>query len=413
MTDRRVERQHSDTDAGVKVDEDFFRHHLSLWDPTFVNEMQEAIPFMLRDCPMTQSDTFGGFWVVSSYEGVVKGYQDWRTFSSRVERSIPPIRPDQPVRRPIDIDPPIQRRYRQLLNPYLTPDRLAPYEPWIRNLATSLIDAFAADGRCDLTEQFTRPLPGRMLFRLLFGIDDADVPRVQRLLHNVVFHPAGPDTPADEKKFVEWIYSVIAARRAAGTRQTDIIDALLYQPVEDRLLTDDEIMAAMYVLVQGGFGTTSDAIGNAMVRLATHPDLQQRLRDEPELIPLAIDEFLRFDPPVTGQSRICTQDTVFRGEEIEAGDRLFMFISAANRDPAEFEHPDRLDIDRPANRHLTFGVGPHRCIGSNVARLNLRIALEELLSRLADIRITDGETVLRQGSISWGPSYLPLSFRAD
>jgi cytochrome P450 len=394
------------------VDSAFFRHHFSLWEPTFLEQKDRGIRYLVDQCPMTWSDQFGGFWVVSSYEGVVQGYQDWRRFSSAPERSLPSLRDSQPLRRPIDLDPPLQRRYRQLLNPYLTPSRLAPFEPWIRNLVTGLIDDFIADGHCDLAARFARAIPGRMLFRLLLGIDDDDVPMVQAWLSNVIFNPTGPDTPAEERKCTDWIQSVVQTRRR-GPRQDDIIDALLHADIDGERLTDDEVMATMYVLIQGGFGTTADAIGNSALRLAEDRDLQHRLRQAPELIPAAIEEFLRVDSPVSAQARICVHDTTFEGEDVKEGERLFMFLSAANRDPSEFSEPDELDVDREPNRHLAFGVGPHRCIGSNVARLNLRIALEELLSRTSDFWITPGAEVVRKGSIAWGPAFLPLTFVAS
>lgn len=394
------------------VDSSFFRDHFSLWEPTYLEQKGPGIRYLVDECPMTWSDQFGGFWVVSSYEGVVAGYQDWRTFSSAPERSLPSLRESQPLRRPIDLDPPLQRRYRQLLNPFLTPSRLAPFEPWIRTLVTGLIDDFIADGHCDLVAQFARAVPGRMLFRLLLGIDDDDVPMVQAWLSNVIFNPTGPDTPAEERKCTDWIHSVVERRRQAP-RQDDIIDALLHADIDGAKLTDDEIMATMYVLIQGGFGTTADAIGNSALRLAEDRELQRRLREAPELIPVAIEEFLRLDSPVTAQARICVRDTSFEGAEVKAGERLFMFLSAANRDPSEFSEPEHLDVGREPNRHLAFGVGPHRCIGSNVARLNLRIALEELLARTSDFGITPEEEVVRKGSIAWGPAYLPLTFVAS
>lgn len=398
-------------EEGRSFDTEFFRDHFSLWESTFLEQKDQGIRYLVDQCPMTWSDQFGGFWVISSYEGVVEGYQDWRRFSSAPQRALPSLRDSQPLRRPIDLDPPLQRRYRQLLNPYLTPNRLAPFEPWIRALVTGLIDGFIADGHCDLVAQFARAIPGRMLFRLLLGIDDDDVPMVQTWLSNVIFNPTGPDTPAEERKCTDWIHSVVQRRRQ-GPRQDDIIDALLHSDIDGVKLTDDEVMATMYVLIQGGFGTTADAIGNSALRLAEDRELQDRLRASPEHIPVAIEEFLRLDTPVTAQARVCVHDTTFEGADVKAGERLFMFLSAANRDPSEFSEPEQLDVEREPNRHLAFGVGPHRCIGSNVARLNLRIALEELLSRTTEFHITPGQQVVRKGSIAWGPSYLPLTFTA-
>jgi cytochrome P450 len=398
------------TDEGTaEFDEAFFTEHFNVYHETFVDQYHTAIPHMLEKCPVVHSDALAQFWVVSQYEDVVSSFQDWRHLSSALEKALAGTRPGQPVKPPIDLDPPLQRRFRQLLNPYLTPDRVAKFEPWIRDLVTRLIDDFIEEGHVDLAGRFTRQLPGRMLFRLLFGIEDDDVPTVDGWLRVILYQPKGPDTPELERKWIAWIYEVIERRRN-GPRHDDLIDALIHGDIEGEPIPDELIMGTMNVLIQGGFGTTADAIGTIIKHLAQHPEMQIRLRAYPEAIPLAIEEFLRFEPSVAGMSRLCVADTTIHDVEVAAGERLFLSIAAANRDPREFEDPSMIDLDRTPNRHLSFGIGPHRCIGSNVARANLRIAIEELLSRLHDIRLTEGDRVRQDPSSAWGPAYLPITF---
>jgi cytochrome P450 len=396
-------------DASDEIDLDFFFHHFNPYEQTFADQLQEAIPDLLDRCPVARSDDFGGFWVVSSYAEVMAGYQDWRTFSSAIEKNIVPLRPGQPVKPPIDLDPPLQRRYRQLLNPFLTPARVATLETHIRTMIVDLIEEFIDDGQVDLARQFSRKLPARMLYRLLFGIEDTDVPKVQEWLRVINYDPRNPKARDCEQALLGWIRRTLADRRA-GPRQDDMLDALLHADIDGELVSEDEAVGTVLILILGGFGTTADMISSVMLHLAQREDLQHRLRSDPGLIPFALDEFLRFEPPVSGQSRICRRDTVIGGEEIKDGDRVFFLISAANRDPAEFDQPEVLDIDRSPNRHLAFGIGPHRCIGSNVARLNLRVSLEELLGRTETFHITPGERVRRDASVAWGPAYLPLTF---
>jgi cytochrome P450 len=387
-------------------DFEFYDEHFDRVDPRETALRDTAVKELATRCPIVHSDARDGYWVANEYRSVVSVFRDWETFSSRVERKVLKPPAGRPTMPPIEVDPPIQRDYRKILNPYLTPRRVAPYEAGIRNLVTELIDGFIEDGACDLAVQFARPFPGRMLYRFLLGLDDTEVARVQEWTFQTVFAPEAAETAEAQRRWNEWVHEVVQKRRSEP-RQDDIIDGLLHGAVEGRPLTDEEISGCLEILILGGFGTTADSILYTMWRLAERPELRNRLRQHPEEIPNAIDEFLRFDPPVTGMDRFCARDSVINGQEIKKGERVWMFFAAANRDPNEFERPNEIDIDRERNRHLSFGLGTHRCVGSNVARLNLRVALEELLRRLSEFRVSEGQTPER----TWrGISRLPLTF---
>jgi cytochrome P450 len=274
-----------------------------------------------------------------------------------------------------------------------------------------LIDDFIEDGHCDLAGQFAYLLPPRMLYRVLFGIRDEE--RLQRTLaYNKKMTEA--DDPVERGQaamaWMNWVDELIDERRASP-RRSDVIDALLYGSVEGRPLTREEVSGAVRLLILGGFFTTNDAIGSAMMSLIDNPDLQENLRRDPTLIPKIFDETLRLEPPVVSLFRVCTRDVELRGRQLKKGDAVLVHFGAANRDPEEFDQPDSLCFGRTPNRHLSFGGGPHRCIGSNVARLNLLIVFEEILSRLHDIRITEGESPrFAPPNFSRGPEYLPISF---
>ncbi|MCU1397722.1 MAG: cytochrome [Acidimicrobiales bacterium] len=394
-----------------------FEEHFDRSHPELIDRMWEVADHLRQHCPVTHSDerwvgSVDGFWMVTDYEDVVSVFQDWRTYTTDRERmaefGVEQILGNMP---PMTTEPPIQRDFRQLLNPFLTPAAVAPFEPSIRFIVGELIDEFIGQGQCDLVRQFARALPGRITLRLLLDIDDED--ELERVLRWTDTHTYELDSPAmsDATASLErWLNDFIATRRTQP-RRDDIADAIIHGSVLGRSLTDEETIGAIKNVVFGGFITQTHLIAGAMLALVEHPELQDRLRRDPEHIPLLFDEVLRLDPPVMFESRTCTRNVELGGQPIKAGQQVVVHLGAANRDPSEFDRPAEVDIDRARNRHLSFGAGPHRCVGSNLARLNMRIAFEELLSRLHDIRITDGDAPRRAPStVVWGMSYLPLTF---
>jgi cytochrome P450 len=312
---------------------------------------------------------------------------------------------------PITSDPPLHREFRRLLNPYLTPQVVAAFEPHSRRIVTELIDTFIDDGHCDLVGQLTRLFPPQMFYQVVFGIeDDAERARTQEWTHKIVFEDNPPDFMEAATALWNWINEFITARRA-GPRRDDIIDGILYGAVEGRAITDEEAAGIIQILIIGGFGTTSDAISSTMLKLIEYPEIQEQLRREPSLIPTVFDEVLRMEPPVMGMQRTATRDVEIGGRQIREGEQILLHFGAANRDPAEFDCPANFELARRPNRHFSFGGGVHRCMGSNLARLNLRVVFEELLSRLDNIRMTDGEAPIhRPAQLPWGLDYLPLTF---
>jgi cytochrome P450 len=179
---------------------------------------------------------------------------------------------------------------------------------------------------------------------------------------------------------------------------------------EGRPLTDDEITRMMMSLILGGVTATADQITNIIWRLAVYPELQERLYAEPEMLPHAIEEFLRIEPSATGAGRVCTRDTVLGGKDIKKGEQLIVHLSAANRDPAVFENPDEVNLDREKIPHVTFGMGHHRCLGSNFARLNIRVVMREVLTRMRNIRLVEDDPPRRVADMGWMVTHLPVTF---
>jgi cytochrome P450 len=399
------------------MDVEQFCKAYDLRSPELNEHMEEVAEHLLERCPIahTAADVpegaGGDMWIVSRYRDVLAVLQDWDSLSSD-PRKAPGADPATAfVMPPIMIDPPLQRDFRRLLNPQLSPQVVAGHEPGIRVIVGELMDRFVSTGRCELVGQLARPFPPNVFFRLFFGIDDQDqVDRCMGWVHKMDYEPDAPDMGEVLASWMQWCTDLIAERRVH--RRDDLIDALLFGSVEGRPVDDAEIIGAIQILILGGFSTTADALSSMTMLLVEHPELQDLLRAEPARIPAAIEEFLRVEPPVVSlPNRICVRETEVAGERMTEGERLMFHVYAANHDPREFDDPFRIDLDRPKNRHLTFGGGPHRCIGSNLARLNLRVVLEEMLARMGDIRIAPGEAPRRTPpTISRGWGHLPLAF---
>jgi cytochrome P450 len=396
------------SESAMDIDE-FYRHHFDYTKPGEPEMREHAIDQLASQCPVTHSDALGGFLLINKYELVADVFRDWETFSNLPGKYIHARAPGRFLRAPVDTDPPVQRSYRQIMLPFLRPAVLEKCDPGIRELSSGIIDEFIEDGRCELVSQFAHPFPGQMFYRFILGLEDNEVSMLQEWQRVTVYRPKSPDAAIAMERWVAWIRGFVVRRRSEP-RQDDIVDALLYATVDGVNLTDDAVGGAIMGLIEGGFSTQRDAISSIMLRLAERPDLQQRLRQNQNEIPAALDEFLRFDPPVPGRERLCTKETSLEDEVLHPSDRVFINLMAAHRDRDEFANPNEIDIDRSPNRHFAFGLGAHRCIGSNIARLNLNIVISELLGRLGKFHLTEGEMVRREAFAGWGPTSLPLSF---
>ena len=372
----------------------------------------QAIDLMLEHCPVTHSDGkwFGspnGSWVVSRYEDVMAVLHDPELFSNQVRKG---DWDDEPLQIPIDFDPPIHTEYRRILQPYLTIGSVSKFEPTSRRIITVLLDEIIEAGQCEMVSQVTRPFSTQVQLGKLVGVDEGDQEQLLQWVLTFLHHRFEPEFENSTRAFMSWIDATVTRRRSEP-RRDDLIDGLLHATVQDRFLRDDEICRAVMLMIIAGLLATADAISSIVLRLAVHPELQDRLRVDPGILPQAIEEFLRIEPSVTGSPRRCTRDTELGGHTLRAGEQVLIHNAAANRDPREFDDPHTLDFDRSPNRHVAFGAGHHRCLGSNFARLNLRVALEEIVTRMHDLRLAEGEVPERTPDLGWMIDRLPLTFR--
>jgi cytochrome P450 len=358
-------------------------------------------------------DSFGGYWAATTYNMVLRIAQDWETFSSARGTNI--LRPSfeaLPPIVPVELDPPRQRAYRQHVNPYLTIKSLAALEPSIRTIANDLIDTFISDGSCDISVDFAQKFPGTVFFRLIVHCSDEDFRSVEPFSRMISFESEDPEKFAIGGTNIRAWAARVFDGRIGSAELDDLVSALMHLDETGESFSDAERCSGLQNLATGGIGTSASMIGVAMRILAEDPALQERVHQDPSLIPALVEECLRLEPAVALQFRIATRDVEMAGQQIEKGDWVALFFGAANRDPAVFERPDDVVLDRPHKRHIGFGAGPHRCLGSNLARLQIRVAVEELVARLSPFRISSGAEIRYLSLQARGPISIPLDFSA-
>jgi cytochrome P450 len=387
--------------------DDWWQHHFDPNSPELAPRMYETLAPMRDRCPVAHSDQYDGFWVVTRYEDVLGVAQDWETFSSAHGLSIPAA-PIAVRNLPVEVDPPVQRVYKRIITPFFTPRAVAAYEQATRELVNRLIDDFIETGSCEFMDEFARPFPSRAFFEMVISAPPQDIDRVAYMASKASL-PNDPEAGECWLGLSEWIRNFIAERRRRPQR-ADVVDAVIGATIDGRPITDDEIVGIVQLIILGGLETTASALGLWFYRFCGQPEIPALLRAAPERIPAAIEELLRIDSPFISIARTAARDGKIGDQEIRGGDKIALYWASANRDAAEFATPDDFCLDRERNRHLAFGVGPHRCAGSNLARLNLRIGLEESLRRLHDIRLRDGAGIHFHSTTTRAPLTLPITF---
>ena len=379
--------------------------------PEFKARNYEIFRELRGRCPVAWSESWGGFWFAIDYDPVCDVARHPEIFSSRPERRVP-LPPYKAHFLPMDSDPPQVQQYRKMLLPWYTPKAALADEPWLRAMATELIDEFIELGHADVIAELTTPLPARWILATL-GLDEHRWPDYVHWVHTIIHersHQPEVAAQAVQELFGE-LATVIVQRRADGLGD-DMLSGILRGEVDGSPLTDEQILNCVFLQIVGGMDTTSGLTGNSLVRLVEQPALRTRLLAEPELLEHATEEFLRHDTPVQGggNARLVTQDVVFHGQQLRAGDRIVPMYGAANRDPRVFEHPDEIDFDRTEIRHIAFGVGQHRCLGSNIARVMFKVMVGEILRRMPDFRIDGEVTRFNDAGDIYAIRSLPLSF---
>ncbi len=384
-----------------------FDHH----SPEFARDPWSVYEQLRQECPVAYSDAYGGFWVLSKYEDIRRVALDDRTFSSENSIVIPP----KLVQRralPIESDPPDFQQYRRIMNPLLSPAAVKKLEPAIQGFVDQCIDGFIEAGACDIVHDFADPVPAMTTLHIL-GLPVEDWRMFAEPLHAIVFHRQ--DNPIRQaalplyRHMREVLVEAVAERRRH--LREDGISLLMRGKVFGRPISDDEVLDMIELVLSGGLDTTGSAIGNALLYLDEQRDARRTLTEKPELLPQAVEEFLRVEAPQQGLARTATEDCVIGGQQIRKGERVFMLWASGNRDGDEFPEPDRVILDRIPNRHMTFGLGAHRCLGSNVARTDLQLSLRRILERMPDYEIDRGAVVHAETiGVVYGYFSIPMTF---
>jgi cytochrome P450 len=364
--------------------------------------------------PLVWVDSVGGFWAALSHDLVRRLAQDWETFSSSLGVAIPRPTPEvQPWIMPIEKDPPRQQTFRREVNPHLTPAALARLQGSIRDIADELINGFVEQGSCDLSVDFARKLPGTVFFRLIIPEGEETLGGLEQWVRMLSFDPDVKRKAEAAAHIRDWATGVLERHSSPESEAAgDIVDAIIGLRENAADFTETELNTGVGLLAQGGIGTSAQLIGSIVNVLCEQEDLQARVRDDLRLVPNLVEEVLRTEPPVTVMFRTAMHDVEIAGQTILKGDKVGLFFAAANRDPDVFDRPDEVDIDRMANPHMAFGLGAHRCAGSNLARLQVRVAVEQLLTRLSPFHIPAGSSVEYMTASQRGPSSIPLEFAA-
>lgn len=372
-------------------------------DPAWINDPFPIWAALRKGCPVAHTDRFMGVYFPSRYADVRAIAYDTEHFSSRrviVRETLPPRFPTEPI----TSDPPVHRAERRVLLPAFTPERVSRLEPRARALCNELIDRFINQPEVDAAIAYAQEIPARLTAHLL-GLPEQDGELYRRFIAALLedgITDRALLTAAVEESDRYFRQHVRARKQVPGD---DLISYLNGAELDGQPLSEDKVVGFLRVLLVAGIDTTWSAIGVCLWHLAQAPADRERLVREPQLLPQAIEEFLRAYAPVT-MARVVAKETQLGGCTLSPGQMVLLSFPAANRDPEVFPEPDQVRIDRTENRHATFGLGIHRCLGSNLARLELKVALGEFLRRIPRFHLA-GEVSWSGGSIR-GPRRLPL-----
>jgi len=379
-------------------------------DPEYVGDPFPIWDDLRGECPIAHSDRWGGSWLPTKYADVSAIAHDVAHFSSR-DVGVLYIEPDGGIEipvPPIDSDPPVHTWARRLILPWFSHTRVDSYEQITRDLCNRLIDEILQSDSPDAARDYAQQIPVRVIAMILGvpgELSDTFTGWVRDLLEFA--HDTSRSGPSRDAMVAYFLEQMELRRENPGD---DLISELLHARVDGEPVPDMHVLGTVALTLIAGVDTTWSGIGSSLWHLATHDADRQRLVAEPELLPTAIEELLRAYSPVT-MARIVAEDTEVAGCPMKAGDRVLLSFPAANRDPEAFDRADEVVIDREINRHVAFGVGIHRCAGSNLARMELRVAVEEWLRRIPEFHLAPGAEVTWAGGQVRGPRSIPVVLR--
>jgi cytochrome P450 len=390
---------------------------VSDWTTDFSHADPEwaADPFPIQDdlrqrCPIAHTERFGGVWLPTRYDDVASIAYDTARFSSRsiIISNFRPSPDLAPVGStpPISSDPPFHHDARKLLLPAFTKSAISRYEESTRAFCHALIDAFDGQDMADAAEDYAKYIPMRVIGDML-GLPPEDTARFAQFVEDVIGTVTLPPEERGQRLRPMFDYLYEQVREHVENPRDDLTTYFINAELYGRKLDPTHVVGTIVLLLIAGIDTTWSAIGASLWHLATHPGDRERLVASPDLLATAMEEFLRAYAPVT-MARLVKEDMHWRDVDMKADDWILLSFPAANRDPAQFDQAGQVVIDREVNRHAAFGLGIHRCVGSHLARMELRVALEVWLSRIPEFSLPDPSAVTWSTGQIRGPRTLPL-----
>ena len=406
---------------------------IDVLDPRFYDDPWDAYRWLRQHSPI-HWDARNELWVISRHADVchISRHQERYSAADGVR---PRIAAPMSI---ISMDDPEHTRQRRLINRGFTPARVRELTDHIRELSNEIIDQVAQRGELDFVEEFAIHVPLIVIAELM-GLDPEQRSQLYKwsdamMAGDSAVDPEDPKLQAAAESFGEYAVlctSLIEQRRAQPGTKQDLIAVLTEAfdegalersdrggaadiAMDNRSLTDDELLMFLVLIVVAGNETTRNALTGGLVAFSRFPDQKQRVIDDPTLWDTAVDEVIRYVSPVLSFSRTVTEDHTYGGVQMKAGEKVFMLYQSANRDEDVFDAPDELRVDRNPNPHVAFGIGTHYCLGANLARAEVRVVFEELFRRLSDIRVADG-TEPRRGdsSLVLSLEHLPAVFTPE
>lgn len=411
MTDTAPDVQDWTTDYDV-LNQDYAASPYEIWDD-------------MRDrCPVAHSDRHGGSWMPTTNDDIRAIAKNVDVFTSQ-NVAVIPVPPAQladgstlpPLRvPPIDTDPPHHKKARRMILPTFSPRAVAERdEPYAREITTRMVDEFVArfeagDDVIDGAVDYAQQIPPRVIAHLL-GVPESMVDEFVGWVRGVLeLGYFDPELRVKSREALQRYFLGLVQERLESPGD-DLISEMLKGEVDGEPITPLEVAQTCNLLLVAGIDTTWSSIGSALFHLATHPEDRRRLAADPSMIPVAIEELLRAYAPVT-MARIVAEDVEYNGCPMKAGDRVIMNFPAANRDPEVFDRPDEVIIDREENRHIAFGVGIHRCAGSNQARMEMQVAIETFLARIPEFELAEPDEVTWAAGQVRGPRTMAIRILA-
>ncbi len=384
---------------------------VNLFTGDFAAEPQPVYRELVTKCPFART-ALAGNPVLSRYEDVLWALRHPEIFSSEMEMHMA-LGTERPMI-PQQIDPPLQTKFRKILDPRFSKKRMLEIAPDVRRHANELIDGFIGRGECEYDHEFAMPLPATA-FLALMGLPQAELPRFLRIKDMIIRPQTLLQNPTLEaaqelrKDAGRQIYAFFGDVIDQRSKQpgTDMISYLLATEIEGHRLTREDILDVSFLLILAGLDTVTATLGCNMAYLAANPEQRRRIMENPASMAGAVEELLRWETPVMAVPRIVKQEVEVHGVKLKKGEMVTLLLGASNVDASEFESPEHVDFARERNKHLAFGGGPHRCLGSHLARMELDVAMQVWHERIPSYQIKPGETPRYSPGIR-EVQYLPL-----